>query len=395
MAQDDSNSGIGQKWFNVNKLRQKEIDPDNAVDVNSWYADGSDAYANQGKVIKFEHVPSGRTLYFKAFLTAYNESFNPNWAEETVYGRMDPIYLFKNTTRKITVAFKVMAASESEAFENLAKMQALAQFLYPNYNRVGADLSATSIAQSPLIRLKVMNMAQNVGHMDPIPGEAGWTGATFGDFKDGSFMDSDQGLLGVLEGLNIQHNLHNPDVGVLEFGKDGTAAILPKQIEVDFNFNVIHERPLGWDGEGEEMSFKSPGFPYGLDWENSQGATKSKGLFESEQQHYTNQSNETRRERRARTGRLEDNQASLDEANAAGVICRSPCYMPGTGPGELGDSLLRDPEAANLSNPEGVIGALQPPAQIENDEGWVDLDAAQEQTDLEIPCEEDPDNLTP
>tara|TARA_R110000824_G_scaffold63_1_gene186 strand:- start:7830 stop:9002 length:1173 start_codon:yes stop_codon:yes gene_type:complete len=390
MAQDDSNSGIGQKWFSVNKLRQKEIDPDSAVDVNNWYADGSDAYANQGKVIKLEHVPSGRTLYFKAFMTAYNESFSPNWAEETVYGRMDPIYLFKNTTRKLTVAFQVIAASESEAFENLAKIQALAQFLYPNYNSVGVDLSATSIAQSPLIRFKLMNMAQNVAGTD--------RGTTFGDFKEGAAMDSGQGLLGVLEGLNIQHNLHNPDVGVLEFGKDGVGAILPKQLEVDFTFNVIHERPLGWDGEGEEMSFKTPDFPYGLDWENSEGATKSKGLFESEQQHYTNQSNETRAERRARTGRLEDNQASQDNqtADTSTALSAVGATTVQNLSGQSGDPWVyrrtmgeegwayeaqKDDSGAWIPVTEGSMVTA-----VESLEGW---------TNLETAGNSDPNNLTP
>ena len=315
----NADSGIGQRWFNVNKLRQETIDPKNPQNVrNRWYADGSDAYANQGKVIHFEHVPTGRQVYFKAFMTVFNESYNPNWTEETVYGRMDPIYLFKNTTRRLTVGFKIPAATESEAFENLAKLQAFIQFLYPGYQPVGADLSATTIAQSPLLRLKLMNLAANF--------PKGSTGLTLKGLKEGK-SNASKGLLGTLESFNIIHNLNNPDVSLIEFGASGSAAMLSTMIEVDFTFNVVHETPLGWDntGDGAEATFKSPNFPYGLDWENSKGATKSKALFNQAQNQYDTRNQKARKQRKKRTGRdlpesADNNAKALQAAGLAATM---------------------------------------------------------------------------
>ena len=96
---------------------------------NLFYVDGSDALANDGLTIDFEHVPSGTKVYFKAFISAFNETYNSDWSEEAVFGRADPIRMFKQTTRSITLAFLVPAATLGEGYENLTRVQKLVQFL--------------------------------------------------------------------------------------------------------------------------------------------------------------------------------------------------------------------------------------------------------------------------
>ena len=134
-----------------------------------YFVDASDSYANAGMVIQFEHVPSGRSIAFKAFITALNETYSSDWASEQVYGRADPIHMFKNTTRNITMGFRVPASSEGEGFENLAKVQELVQYLYPNYDFGGRKPTAgnensLTIAQSPLVRMRVMNLIAGRTH---------------------------------------------------------------------------------------------------------------------------------------------------------------------------------------------------------------------------------------
>jgi hypothetical protein len=295
MGADEPSRKIGSRWFNANKLDQSKNRD------GSFYVDGSDTMANKGFVIDITHVPSGRQIFFKAFIESYTETFSPEWAEETVYGRMDPIYQFKNTTRTLTVALKIPAASTSEAYENLAKVQALAQFLYPNYIEVG---SATTIAQSPILRLGVMNIGRSQNqyyHSDP-PLEGMREGSTY--HRTGRTRDEDtapdkygrgpnSGLLGVLTSLTINHNLAG-DVGVIEQSAiltDGTSSepvtggsILPKLIEINFDFKVIHEHHLGWNQEGE---FSNEAFPYGLDFERS-GPVNSTRMARSEQETMAN-----------------------------------------------------------------------------------------------------------
>ena len=69
------------------------------------YADASDFMGNDGLTLSFQHVPSGKAIWFKAFITAFNESYACDWASEDVFGRADPIFMFKKTTRKISLTF--------------------------------------------------------------------------------------------------------------------------------------------------------------------------------------------------------------------------------------------------------------------------------------------------
>jgi hypothetical protein len=160
--------------------------------------------------------------------------------------------MFKQTTRNISVGFKIPAASESEAFQNLAKVQKLIQFLYPNYTNVG---SATTIAQSPLTRLRVINLLKKSGGGD-------YKGRTFDNLSTIGAGET-KGALGVIKNVSITHNLET-DIGVMEMAP---GVILPKLIEVNFDFTVIHENHLGWSGS----KFSNPSFPYNLDFENSEG----------------------------------------------------------------------------------------------------------------------------
>ena len=68
-----------------------------------YYSDGSDALANRGFVVTFQHVPSREYVHFKAFINSFNETFNCDWNSEAVYGRTDPIKMFRQTTRRITL----------------------------------------------------------------------------------------------------------------------------------------------------------------------------------------------------------------------------------------------------------------------------------------------------
>jgi hypothetical protein len=244
------------KIFNVNQYKSDTMTGTHQAE----YADATDALANKGLVISFQHVPSSTSVYFKAFITTFNESYTSDWATESVYGRTDPIQLFKQTQRKITLAFKVPCATLGEGYGNLAKVQQLLQFLYPSYED---PASATTITQSPLVRIKVMNLLTKAsapaGDANTSPGElyASYSSAT----------DARLGLLGAIGNISVNHNIENPDLGVLEkglsvAGSQGgmVGAILPRMIEISVDFTAIHETTLGW---ANSTSFSNRGFPYG------------------------------------------------------------------------------------------------------------------------------------
>jgi hypothetical protein len=218
----------------------------------------TDGLANHAEaVISFFHVPSESDVFFKAFITTFVESYQSDWNNETVFGRTDPIYTFKNTQRHITLGWKIPADTMGEAYHNLAKVQKLAQFLYPNYADLGA--SGAVLSQSPLVRLKVMNLAAKSPPTDMYENvdSTGQSAASlFKSYK--STNNPSQGILGVISNVNINHNLENPEIGVIQ--PDGKQnLVLPKMIEVSIDFACIHESTLGWT---EGNNFITPSFPY-------------------------------------------------------------------------------------------------------------------------------------
>ena len=234
--------------FNSNRFAETRVGKKKVTNPST-----TDGLANVGEsVISFFHVPSERDIFFKAFINSFNETYSSNYNSEEVFGRNDPIYTFRNTTRTIDISWKIPAETISEAYENLSRVQELAQFLYPTYK----DLkNALTLSQSPAVRLKVMNLAQASTPSAGTPALKSDNELTL--YK--SSNDPSQGILGFITSMNIRHNLGDPQAGVIQISEN---TILPKMIEVDISFSVVHETPLGYKKKGFSQKFQSPQFPY-------------------------------------------------------------------------------------------------------------------------------------
>ena len=198
-----------------------------------------DVLANKGQYIEFFHLVSGTVVYFRAFLTQFEDQYESEWNEDQVFGRMDPISTFKRTGRKINLGWRVVADSVDSAKFNLAKVGTLMQMLYPSYSggSGAAASSSTHISGPPLMKLKFMNMITN--------------SVTEGEEGGGDAITS--GLLGYVNGFT---NAPVLDDGFIE----GDAEIFPKTIELSCTFTVLHTHTPGW----EIGTFQGgPGFPYG------------------------------------------------------------------------------------------------------------------------------------
>ena len=156
-----------------------EIDEDGttSIEENDFHGDGH--------VIHIVHVPTNSTVHFKAFLTDWNDTFTQEWDSTTVIGRMDPIMIYKRTTRDVTISFNVVAeGAESgigNAKDNFTQLTNFIKCLYPKYSNDSARPSAGSppseapaagaavtsaaatssssnvIKQSPLFKVSFMN----------------------------------------------------------------------------------------------------------------------------------------------------------------------------------------------------------------------------------------------
>ena len=201
--------------------------------------DATDGYAEQGKALIFKHIPTGKEVAFKAFLTDYSENFSTSWNSTEVYGRNDAIQTFKGTQRSINLGFTLPAGDVAESYLNLDKCSLLARMLYPSYESEGG---ATSIAKAPLMRLKFLNLITKGYAMGSV---------------------SETGLLGTVKGFTFSPNI---DAGFIDSSNDlNPGGLAPKVIAVSCEFTVLHEEELGWDLENDWRGDKSEGgsvFPF-------------------------------------------------------------------------------------------------------------------------------------
>ena len=239
--------------------------------------DLSDALANNGAVLEFKSLGSPVHVMFKAFVTGYNETFSCDWDTQQVYGRIDPLPMFRQTTRNITLSFAVPAATTSEGYENLNKVDKLRSLLYATY---ATSRNALSIRQSPLTRISFMNILSSKAKEEALtisrnsneslPAyQARSRNANLRNrkystiFGDSLSAATNRGALCVINNLTINHNLDNPASGVFVSAKrltpvDATATsetassysadysfVIPKLIEIALEFTVIHEQFIG------------------------------------------------------------------------------------------------------------------------------------------------------
>lgn len=232
--------------------------------------DGSDSLANQrDQVISFQNIRNKESVFFKAFITAFSDTYSPNFNSVEVFGRTDPIQQYKGTSRSITLAFKVPAASESEAFENLGRAGKLIQMLYPSYASVS---NALTLSEAPLVRLKVMNLLSKDSKFIT----AGIIATEQDDPYDSfysvyrSSAEPDLGILGAITSCTVNHGLESEGAfsKIDRTGEEPTGVpntILPKLIEINVSFTPIHEETIGFEGEANN----TPSFPYGVKLKSS------------------------------------------------------------------------------------------------------------------------------
>ena len=204
---------------------------------------GSDSSDNlyQQKLhgLQIMHVPTGKIVEFKAFLTDLSDNYTSNWKMEEAIGRMDPIATFQGTKRNITVAWTVPAFSAEEAQTNLMRASRFFEMLYPTYTSGGGGAGQMNAA--PLLRVKFANLICSV--------------------KDGSpSRGIENGLLGFINGsVSLQPDLNTG------FWDESIDQLYSMSFSLGFNFTVLHTHELGWDASARKFRGNRGGrtFPYG------------------------------------------------------------------------------------------------------------------------------------
>tara|TARA_Y100000034_G_C6850407_1_gene385782 strand:+ start:428 stop:1090 length:663 start_codon:yes stop_codon:yes gene_type:complete len=202
----------------------------------STSSDAAAKYASaSGHVLHFRDARNDENFVdFIAFLSSFSQSFTSNWNTEEVYGRMDPISTFKNTTRVISVAWDIPGNNPFIAESNLDRCNQLINLCYPSYSfqKESGD-NSLAMSKPPLVRLKFANLIT---------------------------AHSGDGLLGYITSINW-----NP---IIEMGyyNNGTN-LYPKVIQISVEFQVLHEQLLGYDPDdkpyhGGDMKEHNIGWPF-------------------------------------------------------------------------------------------------------------------------------------
>ena len=221
LSENDLKGGITEQQrddIRKTKLKPGQLLSDPAVDN----------LMNVGPVLEITHVPSGTSLTFAAFITAFDDKFSSSWSTVDAYGRMDTMPVYQNTRRAMTVGWDVPSYSLAEAKKNFSKLSILEKFLYPEYET--GDLGASTIKSAPLLRMKFGNFMVNA--------------------------ETGQGLLGYVGGFSFTPDL---EAG---FHMEG-AKMYPKVYSLSADFTVLHEHNLGWDKNKKFRGGKT-GYPYGV-----------------------------------------------------------------------------------------------------------------------------------
>ena len=210
-------------------------------------------WADAGLQRGLDSITTANSITFPAYIKSFKDQFSPNWTPTQVFGRPDKIPIFSNTERTITLSLLIPCYDKNDANENLKKLNIFTKNLYPSYNKVGIKSDAwfqRAIGQEddprpeimsspPLIRIKFANLVLN--HADGV-----------------------SGLLGYVTAFSSEWGVAQRGV-FLRRPATTAGAILPRALELNFTFTVLHERTPGFDastkrfiGEGAIMGGDYP-----------------------------------------------------------------------------------------------------------------------------------------
>lgn len=83
----------------------------------------------------FHDLRTNEIVSFHAFLESSKDSFQAEWNSIPTYGRVEPIHIYKGTTRDISVSFYVVATNEKDHDNMWFKINKLVTMVYPQFTK--------------------------------------------------------------------------------------------------------------------------------------------------------------------------------------------------------------------------------------------------------------------
>ena len=138
-----------QYWFmsdTTNPTGSLEVDQMNAISVRDLKVDGN----KEGRdIIKFRfHIVTPgeeKILYFRAFLDTFSDTYTGQWNPTKYIGRAEDFQVYGGFQRKISLSFKIAAATRVEMKPLYQKMLYLASSTAPTYADSGQFMRGTIV----------------------------------------------------------------------------------------------------------------------------------------------------------------------------------------------------------------------------------------------------------
>jgi len=197
--------------------------------------------------INITHIPTKHSISLEGWVSQFSDQFQSTWSGTPVYGRMDDLYTFQRTGRKISIQFDVVASDRTEAAHNQHKLNRLAQFLYPVYT---PEKTSEGVHRGKNQRVMVSPPLLKMGWVNLMENNAG-----------------EGGLVGFLNGFSYTPTIESGQF----FNGPGPSILNYQHYSVQLEFTVLHTHLTGWSqdstgkyvfGGSEEQEDALRSFPH-------------------------------------------------------------------------------------------------------------------------------------
>ena len=205
------------------------------------------AYLNSDNTqIQIFSYSRNKIISLNGDIQAFQDQYAVKTNSEEVYGRIDPIKTYSGTTRSIS--FTVLLDSTSgPAQSNFLIAIALASRMYGRYttdnmtDSKDQQIPVAVLKSPPLFALKVKPIV---------------VGGTRVTFEHRGQQKTEYGMLpGFFSSFSISYDT-TKGIDDASSGANG----VPREMTLSFSFEPLHDRPGGFDSEGESNS--SPRWPF-------------------------------------------------------------------------------------------------------------------------------------
>ncbi len=189
--------------------------------------------------LEVQSLISGELVEVNGVMTSLSDSWSSNWNEETVYGRIDPIPTYSNTTRTISLGVDLVPLSSGDekildAIGAQAIVAKLVQMLYPAHEST-TGWNGSVLKAPPLLQIRLNNVICG---------------------KDGGFLKAYLKSLSVVTEHDGLYSVVDVQQSSANFDFDNQ--VYYNRLSLSFDFGILHDFEIGHNKSGGIKNYSYP-----------------------------------------------------------------------------------------------------------------------------------------